>query len=225
MKVETIQKQLTSVFLEGSEVTPVPPDRYTDFSYPRLLKLMRFHTERFLVKGFGHFMTMHTRTAFGMELLTVSCMPGEGLSVPYLLMDIMAMKKKRTVFVEYYDCRREPTGMPRLEEVHERFASLPDYPEKPKWYVQERAGYSLIKGGGEGEEDSLTEMILSSMKAYREERTAADMDPAGREGLAAFRERMILEGNPSSSVLEKVFGQEGARDFMMKCVMPLEGDR
>ena len=41
-------------------------------------------------------------------------------------------------------------------------------------------------------------------------------------GLSAFRDRMINEGNPSSSVLEKVFGKEGAADFFRSCVMPMD---
>ena len=35
-------------------------------------------------------------------------------------------------------------------------------------------------------------------------------------------DRMINEGNPSSSVLEKVFGKEGAADFFRSCVMPMD---
>ena len=31
---------------------------------------------------------------------------------------------------------------------------------------------------------------------------------------------MINEGNPSSDILKKVFGEEGAADFFRKCVMP-----
>lgn len=221
MNLDHIGERMTSAFLEGKRYVRVERDEYTDFDYPKLLKLMRFHTERHCVDGYGHFMTMHTHTALGMELLTASFMPGEGLQVPYCLIDIMTVGKKRTVFVEYYDCTVQKPDMPRLEQVGSRYAALPEYSEKPKWYVGERAPYSLIKCGGKSDESLLEEMIFASICAYNAEISLADDDPANNTGLKAFRERMINEGNPSSAVLEKVFGKEGAKEFFIRCVMPI----
>lgn len=221
MNLDMIRERMMSAFLEGNKHTPVPRDGYTDFAYPKVLKLMRFHTERYWVDGYGHFMTMHTRTVFGMELLTASFMPGEGVGVPYCLIDIMCVGKKRTVFVEYYDCIMQKPDRPRLERVRGRYDDLSEYREKPKWYVGERMPYSLIKCGGESDERLLEEMILASIDAYKAEISCAETDPANIAGLKAFRERMINEGNPSSSVLEKVFGKEGAKEFFTRCVMPV----
>lgn len=64
-------------------------------------------------------------------------------------------------------------------------------------------------------------MVLASVRAYSKEIEQAGTDPSNRKGLEAFRERMINEGNPSSTTLEKVFGKDGARDFFVKCVMPM----
>ena len=64
---------------------------------------MTFKTRLLRVRGFGHLTTMRTDTVFGMKLLTCSFMPSEGKKVPYLLIDIMLMGKKRMIFVEYYD--------------------------------------------------------------------------------------------------------------------------
>ncbi|MCR5374611.1 MAG: hypothetical protein K6E39_04470 [Lachnospiraceae bacterium] len=58
---------MTAIFLDGREYTEVKEDRYTNFSYPRFPKLMKFNTERYKVPGFGSFMTMHTKTVFGKE--------------------------------------------------------------------------------------------------------------------------------------------------------------
>lgn len=131
MNLDAISERIMSAFLEGKKYTPAERDGYTDFAWPKVLKLMRFHTERYRVDGYGHFMTMHTRTAFGMELLTASLMPGEGVQVPYCLIDIMAVGKKRTVFVEYYDCTAQKPDMPRLEQVGSRYATLAEYSESP----------------------------------------------------------------------------------------------
>lgn len=79
----------------------------------------------------------------------------------------------------------------------------------------------MIKCGGKSDEPLLEEMIFASLGAYNAEIARADVDPANIAGLKAFRERMINEGNPSSSVLERVFGVEGEREFFIRCVMPV----
>ena len=220
MDLGLIREQITAAFLEGNDYERAEHDGYTDFKYPKLIPFMKFHVERYRVPGYGHLMTMHTKTAFGMELLTSSFMPGEK-SVPYCLIDLMTVGKKRTVFVEYYECGAKGMSMPHLDEVHGKYSHLTEYEEKPKWYVGERAPYSLIKCGGNYEERVLTDMVMSSVSAYRAQvqEAAGVTDTAG---IREFRERMINEGNPSSSVLEKVFGKEGAKDFFLKCVMPLD---
>ena len=222
MDINSIKEQMTSAFLEGASYEQVKTDEYTDFKYPKLIPFMRFHVDRYLVPGFGHLMTMHTKTSFGMELLTTSFMPGKNGSVPYCLIDLMTVGKKRTVFVEYYECGNKDLKVPKLEEVYGKFDNLTEYEEKPKWYVGERAPYSLIKCGSKDEEQPLADMVISSVKAYRAEAFGGEASAPDTAGLSAFRERMINEGNPSSSVLEKVFGKEGARDFFLKCVMPLD---
>ncbi|MBO4462112.1 MAG: hypothetical protein J5749_04445 [Lachnospiraceae bacterium] len=222
MKLSEIRKQMTAIFLAGKEYEKVKEDGYTNFSYPKFPKLMKFNTERYKVPGFGNFMTMHTKMIFGMELLTTSFMPGEGVSVPYCLIDIMVAGNKRTVFIEYYDCRAEKTEMERLIVVADRFANLVEYVERPKWYVGERTPYSLIKRGEAADDLKLLDMIINSVEEYRKEADNAGVDEANIAGLKKFRERMINEGNPSSSVLEKVFGKEGAKKFFTTCVMPID---
>ena len=223
MDLEIIREQMTNAFLAGGAGERKDIDGYTDFKYPKILPMMKFHVERYYVPGFGHLMTMNTKTSFGMKLLTVSFMPGEkGGSVPYCLMDLMTVGRKLTVFVEYYECGKKLPEFTKLNEVHDKFGSLTEYEEKPKWYVGERAPYSLIKCGTKDQEDVFTDMVLSSVDAYRDEVRQASFDEPDLSGLEAFRDRMINEGNPSSPVLEKVFGKEGAKDFFLKCVMPLQ---
>ena len=222
MNLSEIRTEITNAFTGAFESVRIPDDEYTDFSYPRFIKLMKFNTERYEIKGFGHFMTMHTKTRMGMELLTAAFTPGEGTNVPFLLTDMMTLGKKRTVFVEYYDCRSEKgreASMELLEKTAEKFSALPNYQEKDKWYVKERAPYSLIKCGTAADDGKLSDMVISSVSAYLNEAKAASQDSENIKGLLAFRERMVKEGNPSSSVLEKVFGKAGAENFFKKCVM------
>lgn len=223
MDISILRENITNIFLENKHYEEIPKDNYSDFSYPGwLLKLMKFKTQRYKIKGFGHFMSMETKSFFGMQLLTISFMPGEGVSIPYFLIDIMIMGKKRIAFLEYYDCTDGHPDMKNLEEFSQMYKDLPNYNEKPNWYISERTKYSLIKN--ELDDETLKNMVLDSVKAYNKELIGASIDEKNLKGLSSFRERMINEGNPSSSILERVFGKEGARDFFIKCVMPMGSD-
>lgn len=231
------ENELISSFLSGAKYEEIKEARYQSFSYPKLIKMMRFNTRRYAVSGFGHVFSMRTKGPFGMELLTLSFTPGEGKNVPFLLIDMMTVGKKRTVFVEYYDCtasgskekiseksewheNADAMRHAALVEVKKKYDYLTEYDEKPHWYVGERTPYSLIKGGTAADDSQFEAMVRDSVVAYRKECEAATSDPANLPGLEKFRRRMIEEGNPSSSVLEKVFGKEGAEEFFVKCVMP-----
>ena len=144
---------------------------------------------------------MHTTTKMGMELLTLSFMPGEGKTLPYLLMDIMEMKKKRCVFVEYYACGNQNLQCEDLKDVWEMYKDLPEYEEKPGWYIAEREPFSLIKTG---EKEKLISMAVDSVSVY-----------------LSMIEKNGTDGNPSSKTLNMLLGKEGADRFMREIVMPI----
>ncbi|MBR5979527.1 MAG: hypothetical protein IK029_01895 [Oscillospiraceae bacterium] len=219
--ISELKTQIMEEIREAVNCASLPEDGWTDMSFPGIIKLMKFRVDRYSLEGFGKLMTMHTTTKMGMELLTMSFMPSNGLTVPYLLMDAMSMKNKRCVFVEYYGCGRDDLQSDALEELYETFRLLPDYAEKPKWYVGERESYSLIKSGTEKQ---LTDMAVRSVKAYLSLIPLAHEDEGYKEQLAAFRQRMITEGNPSSSTLHLLLGKIGAERFMKQAVMPIDGE-
>lgn len=71
---------------------------------------------------------MRTKGPFGMELLPLSFTPSEGGNVPFLLIDIMTVGKKRTVFVEYYDCTASgDSEQVALEEIKKKYDHLTEY--------------------------------------------------------------------------------------------------
>ena len=217
---EKIEKGSVRLFTSETDHTLVPEDGYSRFSYPKLIKLMKFDVRRYRINGFGNMMTMRTKGPFGMRLLTMSFMPFEGNSVPYLLTDIMEVGKKRLIFVEYYDCTSERSEQPLLKRVCEKYSGVPDYEEKPAWYIGERTGYSMIKSLEADSKVSLSEIAADSIRAYKKSAFSAGKSGENLSGLMKFRERMINEGNPSSDILKKVFGEKGAADFFKKCVMP-----
>jgi len=211
--LENVNRELLSRKAER-----LPEDEYSHMKYLRWLPLMRFDVERYHLENYGSVFCMHTTTKMGMELLTLSFMPGEGKTLPYLLMDIMEMKKKRCVFVEYYACGNQDLQCEDLKGVWEMYKDLPEYEEKPGWYIAEREPYSLIKTG---EKEQLISMAVDSVSAYLSMIEKNGTDQKYPEQLRAFRERMITDGNPSSKTLNMLLGKEGADRFMREIVMPI----
>lgn len=220
MDLVALRENILQIYAEDG-IREVPKDEYSAAKYPKLLPVMSFVNDRYLLPGFGHMMIMHTTSKIGMELLTVAMMPFAGGNVPFMLADIVKNKEKRNVLVEYYDCTKARNEQPLLKETAAKYAGLADYHEKPAWYVAERAPYSLIKEGTEKDDEQLCECILENFRAYRSSALAAAADEANLEGLKVFRERMIHEGNPATEILNKVLGKEGAVTFFKKCVMPV----
>ena len=221
-QLNLVTAALTERFAQTVATTPIDENPYAEMKYPRVLPMMHFTTRQYRAEGFGRVFAMYTKAMGGlMQLSTVVFTPCCGGNVPLLLIDSMAMGKKRAAFVEYYDCTLgETVGVEKLRAVHEKYASLPDYAEKPAWYIAERTDYSLIKGG---EDDAaLLGMLLDSVEAYAavaSQNTAQSQ--ANKEGLAKFVERMVTQGNPSSETMNKVLGTDGAESFFRNAVMPL----
>jgi len=215
--ISRIEQKARAVMEKGGAVL-LPEDGYTNMKYPKFLPLMRFRVDQYDLSGFGHVMFMHTTTRMEMELITMSFMPSECLALPYLLIDAMSMKNKRCVFVEYYGCGAEGFNDQGIKEVHDRYGPLPDYPEKDNWYIEERMPYSLIKSG---DPEALVSMAQDSVKTYLELAEGAASIPDYKDKLKAFRERMIVCGNPSSKTLNMLLGKDGARTFMEKVIMPV----
>ena len=216
------EERATGLIAKHFPVEEIDAAPYAQMRYPKLLPMMRFRVRRFRIGGFGYLMVMQTNAMGLMKLATASFMPCSGVDVPYLLIDMMSMGSKRTVFVEYYDTTAMGVHFPLLNEVHDRYNDLPAYAEKPHWYVGERKPCSLIKGGTAADEPRLTQMVEDSIAAYMNVASNAGTNPENLRGLAAFADRMVREGNPSTGTLEKVLGKEGAEAFFRQIVMPLK---
>ena len=215
---EIVLKRIRDSFKGVKELDCGP---YTLMKYPKLIPLIKFHTERYEIPDFGHLFIMKTDAMGKMLLITASFMPDSGKEVPYLLIALMEMGQKRTVFVEYYNCTGKELDSGPLEQVAAGFSDIPDYAEKPAWYVDRRMKGSLIKAGEQSREDRLLAMIRDSLEAYLSMISAAGKDPACLEGLASFRDEMLSKGNPSSGTLNRVLGKEKAEEFFRTMVMPL----
>ncbi len=218
-----IVSEITARTEDAFEISKDGIESFSAFKYPKLIPFMKFTANKYTVKDFGTLMTLETKAMGGMmNLATIVFTPSAGVSVPFLLVDVMSMKKKRTVFVEYYDCTENGfTKADEFDKIKAECSEIPEYDEKPAWYVSERTPFSLIKGDIPENDERLVKMISDSVDAYLRAAKSADKTDANLEKLAIFRDRMVSEGNPSSGVLKKVFGDKGAEDFFRNIIMPL----
>ena len=204
-----------AVMKERFALKDVTPEKY------RIMGslMMRFHLEQYQVEGLGNLCVLKTRAMLGlMNLTTVVLTPSSGKNVPFLLIDTMDMGKKHLCYVKYYDCTAAGADKDLLLAASAPYTDVPDYAEKPAWYVQERMEGSLIKTGDRAR---LDRMATDALKAYARQAAAAPVKAENWEGLKAFQRRMIEEGNPSTAALTKTLGKEGAEAFFRIVVMPL----
>ena len=212
---EVIGVDAVAVMKERFALKDVTPEKYRTMGS----LMMRFHLEQYQVEGLGNLCVLKTRAMLGlMNLTTVVLTPSSGKNVPFLLIDTMDMGKKHLCYVEYYDCTAHGADKDLLLAASAPYTDVPDYAEKPAWYVQERMEGSLIKTGDRAR---LDRMATDALKAYAKQAMAAPVKAENREGLKAFQRRMIEEGNPSTAALTKTLGKEGAEDFFRTVVMPL----
>src|SRR5574344_124449 len=207
------------------DITP-----YADMTWPRVIPFMKLHAEQYTADGFGTLMTLSTRAAGNfLTVETAVFTPGAGINMPLLLVDASVTKQKCIVFAEFYDCTTGRLPQPELEKNAEQFSGLHDYEEKPAWYIRERAPYSLIKSVSPGEAEYLRRMARCTIQTYLEavrknsDKPVSDDERSGNIlNLHAFQNRMVTEGNPSSSVLRRVLGKTEAEKFFRTIIMPVE---
>ncbi len=218
-----LSQRVTARAREAFLSQDVTPAKYAAMKYPKFLPMMRFTCRQYALERFGNLFVMDTSAMGGMmKLSTMVFTPSAGVVVPFLLVDTMEMKKKRLAYVEYYDCTAGGAVLPQMEGQKAEFAAIPDYGEKPAWYIARRTPYSLIKGGEGADKAALEDMVLTCVDRYLAGAKAASADPANLEGLRAFQNDMITLGNPSSDTLNKVLGKEGAETMFRTAIMPVD---
>ena len=204
-----------AVLKERFALKEVTPERYRTMGSA----MMRFHLEQYAVEGLGNLCVLRTKAMLGlMELLTVVVTPNTGKNVPFLLIDAMDMGKKHLCYVEYYDCTAEGADKDLLLAASAPYADVPNYAEKPAWYMKERMEGSLIKTGDKAR---LEQMALDALQAYAQQTAAAPVKAENLPGLKAFQRRMVQEGNPASDAMTRTLGKKGAETFFTTVAMPV----
>lgn len=217
-----ISEQIVSEVRAASECTEVTPGNRRELKYPKLIPLFHFTVRRYRCP-FGNLLTMDTDAMGGKMLLsTVVFTPDTGRSLPVLLIDSMDMKKKSLMYAEYYDCTASGAVLPAGDTQKAEFSGLPDYAEKPAWYIERRMPCSLIKGGDGCPPEKLREMALTCVRRYLEAAGTAETDRKNLAGLQKFQDEMWTLGNPSSDILTKALGKKDAEIFFRNMIMPVQ---
>lgn len=218
-----LSQRVTALARASFPSQEVTPPKYAVMKYPKFLPMMRFTCHQYALEGFGNLFVMDTSAMGGMmKLSTMVFTPSAGRTVPFLLVDTMEMKKKRLAYVEYYDCTAAGASLPQAEGQKAEFAAIPDYAEKPAWYIARRTPYSLIKGGEGADGKVLEAMVMTCVERYLSGAKASPASSADLAGLAAFQRDMLTLGNPSSDTLNKVLGKEGAEAMFRTAIMPVQ---
>lgn len=217
MAKEFIDETILDIF----SLNKIDIKEYSFLKYPSFIPLLKMNVDLYSVNDFGYIMIMKTRMSKLMSLVTISFTPKEGKNVPFLLIDTMSMGKKRLAYVEFYNTSTKDS-FSSLEELNEKYKSILDHKEKDAWYVNERMSGSLIKEGTSKNEFDLKMMIIDALNRYKEVINNASIDLESITNLKKFQEKMITLGNPSSSTLNKILGNEEAINFFKNIIMPIK---
>lgn len=218
----TLSEEIINLTENRFTISEITPSCYAHMKYPKLLPMMRFSVKQFLVGGLGNLMVMDTRGMGGLMMLsTMVFTPKTGKSVPFMLIDTMAMKKKHLAYVEFYDCTQNGSKLDTLDSLPKEFSHITDYAEKPAWYVERRTPYSLIKGGKNVPGEKLRNMVTVCVERYLDAALAADTDENNLIKLKEFQGEMCSLGNPSTATFIKLFGISGAAEFYKSVIMPV----
>lgn len=218
-RVETVVKELIESYFQLKEIQN---DAYAKMRWPKLIPLMRFKTESFVVPGYGRAAFINTKAMGFVRMLTCTLTPCEGASVPFLMIEVMEAKGRSTVCIGYYDCTANGADTSGYEAVSEKYASLEDYPEKPAWYIEKRAKGSVSKFVLDNGVDQLAELVREAVGAYLKRAASSEKVPQNLDGLKEFSEQIIVKGMPLTETFNKVLGKEGSDAFFRKVVIPAE---
>jgi len=198
-------------------------DMHQNMKYPRFIPIFYFQAHSYQIEEFGSLFTLETKALGKMYLTTMVFTPNQGTSMPVLLIDSMSLGKKRAVFIEYYDCTVKKEIPECLVKMARQYGPLPNYQEKNAWYIPLRAPYSLVKGNTVNEEKKLIQMLFDEVREYSQLiKQNTQKHSNNLDELQAFQKRMIMDGNPSSDILNKVLGEEEARKLFLDYIMPLD---
>lgn len=197
-----------------------PLGKYAAVKWPALIPLVRYETEYSRLDGFGARTLLNGKIFGGIRSLSCTLTPFEGASIPLVLIDVMEVQEKCTVFIEYFDKTAQGADMSVFEKLKGKYSDLEDYPASPTWYSAEQSNCSLIKIAPSQSVKRLVEMVADLLKAYLELAEKSEKSADNIKGIVEFSEKMGEQGTSAMEVLKKRLGAENTKEYYCTVFIP-----
>ena len=184
-------------------------------------KGMTFETESWEIPGVGHLCVMRMNAFFGLMRMETAIIAPTGVDFPLINLDWVKAFGTETQIAELYDTQLLPWPDECREAfgyVCDRYADLPDAPAgDPHWYDDILYPCSFHKKG-RGLTERMSSAAQDYLTVYVELLAAAPIcDPAEKAAkVQAFAERLFEEGGPAVNQVTKLFGEQTARQLILR---------
>ena len=183
---------------------------------------MKFSVEAYKAEGLGHVSVMRAKGFFGlMKMDTLIINPTE-IDLPLYSYDRILAMGNDTLIVELYDTVVGEYSDAQLNQVKEKYASLPERDPGEHWYDSIKLASSISKKGKKITQE-LDQLTIEHFRAYLESSTATVTDGKSKKDMAAVYVNGLLEkGGPSTDVFKKELGVDKTTKLFRKILFGIE---
>ena len=167
---------------------------------------MKFSVEAYKAEGLGHVSVLRAKGFCGlMKMDTLIINPTE-IDLPLYSYDRILAMGNDTLIVELYDTVVGEYSDAQLNQVKEKYASLPERDPGEHWYDSIKLASSISKKGKKITQE-LDQLTIEHFRAYLESSPTTVTDSKSKKDMAAVYVNGLLEkGGPSTDVFKKELG-------------------
>lgn len=224
-KVNNIKLDIVNKVKSKFKLQQYDINEFESFSYPKYINLFKFNTKQYKIEKLGNMCILEGSSILGLSLLTVVFTPNRELDIPFVIIDFVEVRNKSTVFVEFYNEHMKNKDYikildNKLSDKKEKYESIEDYMENPKWYTPLRDKYSPLKKGSKENKEVLINMVLDYLDEYINFVDSVKKEYSDEKNieLEKFIDDLIVKGNPSSKILKKALGEDGYNKFCREII-------
>ena len=194
-----------------SKINKAHPLKENDIGEFKFLKapLMKFDIESYDAEGLGHVSLMSMNAFFGLMKMDTIIINPKSKDLPLLSYDRVYVMGKDTLIVELYDTRAESTALPELQEISKSTEKLPQNDLGEHWYDNVKLPESISLKAGKEFESQFDRVAENVIDAYLKTSAATEFDADLKQNkTVAYVEGLLTNGGPSTSIFQKLFGNE-----------------
>ena len=177
----------------------------------------RFVFEAYEVKDVGNLFFIDMSAMLGLMKMETAVLTPIQRDLSFVNLDVVHAMGNDTYLFEMYDTSLAKTDLSCFDPLKEKYASLPPYETKPRWYDSWRLSPSIGKRGKkistQGEK-MLTEHLNLYLRLLGE---APACDPEKkREKNRGYVDRLLAEGGPAVDSMKKLLGEEKTEELIRR---------